>query len=175
MSFNNPIRLFYFPNALFSGIPSEFPPLKKDLWSILFPPEMGISERFQVSTSRPKLSNEVKELKYKNSYTKYKGPTKFENIPIKFRDVVGPAVSQKLWQWQREHYDPVTGCGGYPSQYKKTLTLVLEDECGNAVQKWIMYGCFIAEYDGGELDMNSTGDPVEISLTVAYDYASLEH
>jgi hypothetical protein len=114
---------------------------------------MNISERFQVEASRPKVTNTVNELKYKNSYTKYKGPTKFENISMKFRDVVGPAVMQKLWAWQREHYDPVTGCGGYPSQYKKNLVLVMEDDCGNPVQKWLLYGCFIASLDGGSLNM----------------------
>jgi len=170
---NNLVRLQYFPTALFSGIGTEFPVLRKDAWSLIFPAEMGISERFEVEAARPKISNEVKEIKYKNSYTKYKGPTKFENISIKFRDVVGPAVMQKLWQWQREHYDPVTGCGGYPSQYKKNLTLLLEDDCGNAVQKWIYYGCFIADLDGGALDMNSTGDPVETSMSIAYDYCVL--
>src|ERR1035437_6000268 len=105
--------------ALFSGIPYDFPILRTDMWSILFPPEMGISERFQVKAARPKITQQAIELKYKNSYTKYKGPTKFDNMTFEFRDVVGPAVMQKLWAWQREHYDPVTGCGGYPSQYKK--------------------------------------------------------
>jgi hypothetical protein len=162
------------PNALFSGMPNEFPILRKDMWSIIFPPEMNISERFQVTAARPKIANEVKKLKYKNSETKYKGPTTFEDMNIKFRDVVGPAVMQKLWQWQREHYDPTTGCGGYPAQYKKNLTLVMEDDCGNPVQKWIYYGCFLGNLDGGELDMNSPGDVVEVSMTIAYDYAELE-
>ena len=163
------------PNQLFSGIPNEFPPLKQDMWSLIFPPEMNISERFQVEAARPKIENEVKELKYKNSYSKYKGPTRFSNFSIKFRDVIGPAVMQKLWMWQREHYDPITGCGGYPSQYKKNLTLVMEDDCGNPVQKWVYYGCFLASLDGGQLSMNQTGDVVEVTMDIAYDYAVLEY
>jgi len=161
-------------NALFSGIPLEYPILRKDMWSLIFPPEMGISERFQVTASRPQLTNSVKILKYKNSFTKYKGPTQFENINISFRDVVGPSVMQKLWAWQRQHYDPITGCGGYPSIYKKNITLVMEDECGNPVQKWIYYGCFIASLNGGGLDMENDADPALVELTLAYDYASLE-
>ena len=159
--------------ALFSGIPDEFPILKQDAWSILFPVEMGISERFQVSASRPNVTNEVKEIKYKGSTTKYRATTKVENMDIKFRDVIGPAVMQKLWQWQREHYDFITGCGGYPSQYKKNLILLMENDCGEPVQKWILYGCFIAKLDGGTLDMKSDGDPVEVSLSIAYDYPEL--
>lgn len=161
--------------SLFSGIPNEFPMLRKDMWSVIFPPEMGISERFQVTAARPKVTNSVKELKYKSSYTKYKGATKFENISMEFRDVVGPAVSQKLWSWQREHYDPTTGCGGYPSIYKKNLILLMEDDCGNPVQKWVYYGCFIADLDGGDLNMESDAEVATIKLTIAYDYCELEY
>jgi hypothetical protein len=160
--------------ALFSGIPNEFPMLRKDMWSLMFPPEMGISERFEVKAARPKLSNSVKEIKYKSTYTKYKGATKFENMTIEFRDVIGPAVMQKLWAWQREHYDPVTGCGGYPSIYKKNLTLLMEDDCGNPVQKWILYGCFINELDGGELNMEEDAEIARVTIVIAYDYAEME-
>lgn len=174
MPFNfNTSRFQYFPSALFSGIPTEFPMLRTDMFSLFFPPEMGISERFEVRAARPKLSNELKELKYKNSYTKYKGPTKFANMTLEFRDVVGPAVMQKLWAWQREHYDPVTGCGGYPSQYKKNLTLVMEDDCGNAVQQWIIYGAFIVDLDGQELNMDATAESAKVAVEIAYDHAEL--
>lgn len=161
--------------ALFSGIPNEFPMLRKDMWSLIFPPEMSISERFEVMAARPKLSNTLKEIKYKSSWTKYKGSTKFEPMTLEFRDVVGPAVMQKLWNWQREHYDPVTGCGGYPSVYKKNLTLYLEDDCGNPVQKWTLYGCFIINLDGGDLSMNEDAEIATVKLEIAYDYADLEY
>ncbi|MEO6301837.1 MAG: phage tail protein, partial [Bacteroidia bacterium] len=140
---------------------------------LIFPPEMGISERFEVAAARPSIKNEVKSIKYKGSTFKYKGPTTVEDMTIKFRDVVGPAVMQKLWQWQKEHYDFITGCGGYTSQYKKNLTLLIEDDCGNPVQKWVLYGCFIAGLDGGTLDMNSTGEPIELTLQIAYDYPEM--
>lgn len=162
------------PNALFSGIPNEFPPLKKDMWSIIFPTEMGISERFQVTAQRPSIKNEVKTVKYKNGTFKYKGVTTVDDMTITFRDVVGPAVMQKLWQWQREHYDFITGCGGYAANYKKNLILLMEDDCGNAIQKWTLYGCLINSLSGGDLDMNNTGDIAEVTLGISYDYPSLE-
>ncbi len=175
MSFNNLIPRFLSPTSMFSGLPNEFPILRKDLWSLIFPPEMNISERFQVKAARPKVTNTVKEIKYKNFTTKYKGPTKYENITVEFRDVVGPSVMQKLWSWQREHFDPITGCGSYPSVYKKNLTLYLEDECGNPVQKWNFYGCFIESLDGGDLDMTSDAEEVRIIMSLAYDYCIPEY
>lgn len=160
---------------MFSGIPNEFPVLRKDLWSLIFPPEMNISERFEVKAARPKITNSVKDVKYKNFTTKYKGPTKFEDITIEFRDVVGPAVMQKLMAWQREHFDPITGCGSYPAVYKKNIILYLEDECGNPVQKWTYYGAFIAALDGQDLDMTSDGEEVRVSMTIAYDYCTIDY
>lgn len=162
------------PGTLFSGVPLEFPILRKDMWNLTFPPAMNISERFLVKASRPKWTNSNKEIKYKNTVTFYKGATKFEPITIEFRDVVGPSVMQKIVQWQREHYDFVTGCGSYPSIYKKNLVLTMEDECGNAVQKWILYGCFITAVDGGDLDMESDADPATVSITVQPDSCQLE-
>lgn len=158
---------------LFSGIGDQFPPLKTDMWSIVFPEEMGISERFQVQASRPKISNTVIDVKYKHSTTKYKGATKYENMQVVFRDVVGPGVMQKFWMWQKEHYDPKTGCGGYPSVYKKNIILYMEDDCGNPVQKWILYGCFLGSLDGGGLDMKSDGEIATVSMDIAYDYPEL--
>jgi len=161
--------------SMFSSIPNEFPVKRKDLWTLQFPPEMNISERFEVEAERPKFNNSVKEIKYKNFEFKYKGSFKVEDMKIDFRDVVGPSVIQKLWAWQRQHNDPITGCGAYPSIYKKTLTLLLEDECGNAVEKWFLYGCILKSFDGGNLDMNSDADPVITSITISYDLPSLEY
>jgi len=156
--------------SMFSGIPNEFTVLRTDLWSLIFPPEMNISERFEVEAQRPRISNSVKEVKYKNANFKYKGPVKFENITIRFRDVVGPSVMQKLWDWQRQHYDPLTGCGAYPAIYKKNLTLYMEDECGNPVQQWNYYGCFIADLNGGNLNMEDDGNYATVELSIAYDF-----
>ncbi len=163
------------PTAMFSGLPNDFPILKKDAWSIIFPPQMGISERFQVRAARPKISNEVKEIKYKNATFKYRGPVKYGNLSIEFRDVVGPAVMAKFMEWQRLHYDPKTGCSGYPAQYKRDIVLLLEDDCGNPVEKWVYKGCFIADLDGGELDMENNGDIVTVKLELAYDVAEKEY
>ena len=158
--------------AQFSGIPNEYPVLRKDLWSVSFPVEMNISETFEVRADRPKWSNSTKAIKYKNFEFKYKGAFKVEDMKLEFRDVVGPSVGTKIWAWQREHNDPLTGCGSYASVYKKNLTLSMEDECGNVVEQWILYGCFITAADWDTLDMEADADPALISLTLAYDYPS---
>lgn len=153
---------------MYSTLPNQFEPMRKDLWSIEFPIAMNIPESLQVSASRPKVSNENKEVPFKNLSTFYKGKTKVEAMTIVFRDAIGTAIYQKLLQWQREHTDFATGKGGYAATYKKVLTLNMEDASGGVVQKFILYGCFITELDGGELDQTSD-DIAQISMTIQYD------
>ena len=155
-------------SQMFSTLPNQFEPMRKDLWSIEFPIAMNIPESLQVNASRPKLSNEAKEVPFKNLTTYYKGKTKVEAMTIVFRDAIGTAIYQKLLQWQREHTDFATGKGGYAATYKKTLTLNMEDPSGGVVQKFILYGCFITELDGGELDQTSD-EVAQISMTIQYD------
>lgn len=153
---------------MFSTLPNQFEVIRKDLWSMEFPVSMNIPETLQVSASRPKVTNASKEIMFKNLSTFYKGKTKVEPITIVFRDAIGPAIYQKLLQWQREHTDFATGKGGYAATYKKTLTLNMEDPTGAVIQKFFLYGCFITDMDGGEVSSDSD-DPATISVTFQYD------
>jgi hypothetical protein len=153
---------------MFSTLPNTFEPIRKDLWSIEFPVTMNIPEALQVSAARPKVTNANKEIMFKNLSTFYKGKTKVEPITIVFRDAIGTSIYQKLMQWQREHTDFATGKGGYASTYKKTLTLNMEDPTGAVIQKFVLYGCFIVDLDGGEINQESD-DIAQVSMQIQYD------
>ena len=153
---------------MFSTLPNQFEVIRKDLWSIEFPVAMNIPETLQVSASRPKMTNESKEVMFKNLSTFYKGKTKMEAITIVFRDAIGTSVFQKLLQWQRQHTDFATGKGGYAGTYKKTLTLNMEAPDGTVIQKFYLYVCFITEFDGGEINMEDDSI-AQISLTIQMD------
>lgn len=157
---------------MFSTMPNQFEPIRKDLFSIEFPIQMNIPETFQVSASRPKISHNIVPIKYKNLETKYKGKTTIENMTIVFRDAIGPSLYSKLLQWSRECTDFATGKGGYAATYKKTLTLNLEDPTGTVIQKWKLYGCILASIDGGELTMEDDGIAM-ITIEIAMDSAEL--
>lgn len=153
---------------LFSSIPNEFEPLRKDMWSLEFPVEMNIPYTFELSCDRPQLNNNEIEVPYKNLSHYYKGKTKVEPINVAFRDVIGPHIYQKLFQWQKQHTNFSDGVGGYAQQYKKTLTLNMEDPAGVVMQKYIMYGCFITNLSGGSLDQNDDGI-AEVTMTIRFD------
>ena len=160
--------LFVNSGQMFSSLPNDFEPMRKDLFSIEFPVSMGISEKFLVEASRPKVTNEVKEVKFKQLSTFFKGKTKVNPMKITFRDSIGPGVYSQLEAWQRQHTDMATGMGGYAATYKKTLTLNMEDPSGSVVQKFLLYGCFITDLDGGELNQESD-DIALVSMDIQYD------
>lgn len=156
---------------MFSTLPNQFEVIRKDLWSIEFPVAMNIPETLQVSAARPKVTNEAKEIQFKNLSTWYKGKTKVDPITITFRDAIGTSIYQKLLQWQREHTDFATGKGGYAATYKKTLTLNMEDPTRAVIQKFFLYGCFITELDGGEINME---DDSIANITCTFQFDSFD-
>ena len=162
------------PSSLFSSMPNQFEPFRKDLWTLEFPIQMNIPTQFQVSAARPKVNHNIIKVQYKNLETKFKGKTSVDNITIEFRDAIGASVYQKLWQWSREHTDFGTGKGGYAAAYKKDLILYMESPDGLPMQKWVLYGCVVESLDGG--DLNMTDDSIAgVKLTLAYDVPDLEY
>jgi hypothetical protein len=159
-------------SLMFSSIPNNFEPFRKDLWTLEFPVQMNIPTQFQVAAARPKVTNTIQKVQYKNLETKYKGKTTVGDITVEFRDAIGSSIYAKLWQWQREHTDFSNGRGGYAAAYKKDLTLYLEDPAGGPMQKWIWYGCILMDLDGGELTM--TDDSIaSVKMTIAMDACEL--
>lgn len=157
---------------MFSSIPNQFEPIRKDLFSVEFPLEMNIPENLIASAARPKITNAQKEVMFKNLSTYYKGKTKHETIQMTFRDTIGVSIFQKLQAWQRQHTDFANGKGGYAATYKKTLTLNMEAPDGTVIQKFRLFGCFIIDIDGGEVNMDSD-DIAMVTMTLSVDSSEL--
>jgi len=78
-----------------------------------------------------------------------------------------------VMEWVREHHESVTGRQGYSDFYKKDITFNLLGPVGDIVEEWTLKGTFIQSANFGTLDY-ATSDPVEIALTLQYDYAILQ-
>lgn len=153
---------------MFSQVPNQFAPLRNDLWSIEFPPDMNIPEGYQVEAAKPKLEHNEVEVPYKNITFYYKGKTNTQTISITFREAIGFSVYQQLLLWSRQHTDFATGKGGFPSTYKKNIILNMEADDGTVVQKYIYYGSFITSLDGGDLSMDDDENN-QVSFDMRYD------
>ena len=76
-------------------------------------------------------------------------------------------------EWIRLSHESVTGRDGYSDFYKKTVQINVLGPVGDIVEEWELKGCYIQDAQFGDLDFSSS-DPVEITLTLKYDYAVLQ-
>ena len=96
------------------------------------------------------------------------------NHPARPADApVVPSAAQQVIEWIRLHHESVTGRDGYSDFYKKNITFNVLDPVGAVVEEWELKGAYIQSANFGDLAFDSS-DPVEISLTLRYDYAILK-
>ena len=115
------------------------------------------------------------EPKTKNRYIMY-----IEGIPsylIKTANrptIVVPSGAQAVMEWVRLSHESVTGRDGYSDFYKKDVTFNVLGPVGDKVEEWTLKGTYIANATFGDLDWANATDPVDITLTLRYDYAILQ-
>ena len=106
--------------------------------------------------------------------TKYvKGKGRWQTLQITLYDPIVPSAASEVIEWIRLHHESATGRDGYQDFYKKNVTFNLLGPVGDIIEKWTLYGTYIQDAAFGDLDFTSS-DPVEITLTLRYDYAILE-
>ena len=96
-----------------------------------------------------------------------------EHMNITLYGPIVPSASSAVMEWIRLHHESATGRDGYQDFYKKNITFQVLGPVGDIIEKWTLYGTYIQDAAFGDLDFSSS-DPVEITLTLRYDYAILE-
>ena len=132
---------------LLMKMPIPYEPKRQNRFILRFPSSLGINEWFVESTARPKIKIQSTEIQFLNTSTYVAGRFNWDEIPVKFRDPIGPSAAQALMEWVRLHAESVTGRMGYAAGYKKDITLEMLDPTGVAVEKWILQGCFLTDVD----------------------------
>ena len=133
----------------------------------------GIPAYLIKTTSRPSISFDEVELNHMNVKRFMKGKGTWETIEITMYDPVVPSAAQAAMEWIRLSHESVTGRDGYSDFYKKDVDFQVLGPVGDVVEQWKLKGTWIQSANFNDLDFASS-DPVEISLTLRYDYAILE-
>ena len=102
-----------------------------------------------------------------------KGKTVWNTIQFTLFDPITPSGAQAVMEWVRLHHESVTGRDGYSDFYKKDITFNTLGPVGDKVEEWTLKGAFISSATFGDMDW-ATEDPVQIELTLKYDYAILQ-
>ena len=133
----------------------------------------GIPSYLIKAASRPSLDQGEMILDHINVERKLKGKTRWQDVTITLYDPVVPSGAQAVMEWVRLHHESVTGRDGYSDFYKKEVTFNVLGPVGDVVEEWTLKGAFIQDATFGDLDFSSS-DPVDITLTLRYDYAVLQ-
>ena len=123
--------------------------------------------------ARPSITFDEVVLEHINVKRYVKGKGAWQPLEITLYDPIVPSASQAVMEWVRQHHESVTGRQGYSDFYKKDITFNLLGPVGDIVEEWTLKGTFIQSANFGTMDYG-TSDPVEIALTLQYDYAILQ-
>jgi hypothetical protein len=123
--------------------------------------------------ARPTIQFDEIVLEHINVKRYIKGKGAWQPLEITLYDPIVPSASQAVMEWVREHHESVTGRQGYSDFYKKDITFNLLGPVGDIVEEWTLKGTYIESANFGTMDYG-TSDPVEIALTLKYDYAILQ-
>ena len=133
----------------------------------------GINAYLIKSMNRPSIESDEVILEHMNVTRYVKGKSRWQPLEIMLYDPVVPSAAQQVMEWVRLGHESVTGRDGYSDFYKKDITFNLLGPVGDVVEEWELKGAYIQTANFGDLAFDSS-DPVEISLTLRYDYAVLK-
>ena len=133
----------------------------------------GINAFLIKAGNRPQLDSEEVQLDHMNTRRYVKGKSVWQPLEITLYDPVVPSAAQQVMEWIRLSHESVTGRDGYADFYKKDITFNTLGPVGDKVEEWKLKGAFIQDANFGDLSFDDV-TPVEIELTVRYDYAILQ-
>ena len=133
----------------------------------------GIPAYVIKSATRPQITFETIELDHMNVKRYVKGKGAWQPLTITLYDPIVPSSAQAVMEWVRLGHESVTGRNGYSDFYKKDVTFNVLGPVGDIIEEWTLKGTYIQDANFGELDFG-VSEPVEITLTLQYDYAILQ-
>ena len=133
----------------------------------------GLPAYLVKTMARPSITFEEVELHHINVKRYVHGKATWEPIEVTLYDPVVPSAAQGVMEWIRLHHESVTGRDGYSDFYKKDVSFNVLGPVGDVVEEWELKGAYIQSANFGDMAFDSS-DPVEISLTLRYDYAILK-
>ena len=133
----------------------------------------GIPAYLIKTANRPSITFEEVELNHMNVKRFVKGKATWETVSMTMYDPVVPSAAQAVMEWVRLSHESVTGRDGYSDFYKKDVDVQVLGPVGDIVEQWKLKGAWIQSANFNDLDFASS-DPVDIEVTIRYDYAILE-
>ena len=133
----------------------------------------GVPAYLIKTANRPQVTFEEVTLEHMNVKRYVKGKAAWQTLQVTLYDPIVPSAAQAVMEWIRPGHESVTGRDGYSDFYKKDVNFQVLGPVGDIVEEWTLKGTWIQDATFGDMDFASS-DPVEITLTLRYDYAILQ-
>jgi len=133
----------------------------------------GLPSYLVKAANKPNINLNPITLEHINMKRKLAGKPEWQDITLTLYQPINPSGAQAVMEWVRLCYESVTGRAGYADFYKKEVILNMLGPVGDIVEEWKLKGAFVSAIAGGSLDWG-TADPVDMQITITYDYAVLE-
>lgn len=133
----------------------------------------GIDAFVLKTAQRPQQTFEETVIDYVNTKRYVSGKGAWNPITITMHDPIAPSAAQKVMNWVRLNFEPLTGRMGYAVQYKKDFSLKVLDPAGVVVELWDLIGAWVQDSNFGDLDY-ATSDNLEITAVIRFDNAVLQ-
>jgi len=124
------------------------------------------------ASGKPTINLNPITMEHINMKRKLVGKPEWQAISLTLYQPINPSGAQAVMEWIRLSYESLTGRAGYADFYKKEVILNMLGPVGDIVEEWTLKGAFISNVTGGDLDWSS-GDPVDLTVELTYDYATL--
>ena len=133
----------------------------------------GIPSFMIKALSAVTLNQGIVTLNHINVERKVKGKSTWQDVTMTLFDPITPSGAQAVMEWVRLHHESETGRDGYSDFYKKDLTLNVLGPVGDIVSEWVLKGAIIQSTNFGEFNWDTVDTAIELSITMAIDYAVL--
>jgi len=150
---------------------NNYEPKKKSRWILQID---GIDAYTLKTAARPSLTFDETVIDFINTKRYVPGKQTWNPIQVTAHDPIAPSAAQKVMDWVRLVYEPLTGRMGYSSFLKKNIVLKLLDPQGTVVEYWDIIGAWPQDVQFGDLDY-ATSDNAEITFTLRFDGAVLQY
>jgi hypothetical protein len=114
-------------------------------------------------------------LNHINVLRKVKGKTVWGDVTMTLHDPISPSGAQVIMEWVRLSHESVTGRDGYSDFYKKDLVINALGPVGDVVAEWVLKGAFVKDANFGEYNWDTENTAINITMTLAIDYAVLNY
>ena len=129
-----------------------------------------------MDAKRPNIKFNSQVIDIYNSKVYFQGKPEWDPFSCTLRDDSGGNVSKLVGEQIQKQFDfQEQASASSAIDYKFQVQIDILDggngkDTPNALESWVLYGCFLDQVDYGELNYNSN-DPATIALTVRFDNA----